>query len=189
MDHSVWEKFFKKNVVSQFNCCWSDVCDGSERGHLSSETIETKHTKTTTVIVAVVVIGTQRSAKRLGRPAGTVVRVPGRELFGRQQRPVPRSTDVGHGDRSGHHISGGQGRHGLCDRNSVLDDVHYAGHHTVHRHAIGLRGPLSGPQAVPQRQPADGVGHDAGHRIECWRSSVRAVQRHGGRCRRSHVAA
>jgi len=42
---------------------------------------------------------------------------------------------------------------------------------------------------VPQRQPPDGVGLDAGHRVGRGRHPVRGVQHHGGRCWSGHVAA
>jgi len=42
---------------------------------------------------------------------------------------------------------------------------------------------------VPQRQPPDGVGLDAGHRVGCGSRPVRGIQHHGGSCWIGHFAA
>lgn len=161
----------------QFDSRRSDVRDGAERGRFSHETVETGAEAADDV---------QRPE---GRSAGPAVRVPGHELFGRQQGLVPRLADIGHGDRGGHHIPSGQRRHRLRVGHAVLDDVHHAGRHPVDGHVVGLRGPLSGAQALPQRQPADHVGLHAGNGVQRRRRLVRDVQHNGGRRRRSDLDA
>lgn len=165
----------------QSDCGRRDVRDGTERGHSANETECAAGTE-----AAVVVAHVQGPE---GRPAGPVVRVPGHELLGRQQGLVPRPVDVGRGDRGGHHIPGGQGRHRLRVRHAVLDDVHRAGHHPVDGHALGLRGPVPGAQAVSQRQPDDRVGLHAGHGVQRRCRVVRDVQHNGGRRGRGHLGA
>lgn len=166
-------------LLLQFDRCRRDVRDGSERGHRPDKTAETRPETTADV---------QRHAPKGRRPAGPDVRVAGRELLGRQQGPVPGPADAGHGDRGGHHIPGGPGRHGLRVGHAVLDDVHHADRHPVGRRAAGLRGPLPGAQAVPQRRPAVLAGLHAGHRVRRRCRAVRAVRHNGRRRRCGHAA-